>query len=88
MKRKINVSSVYLTGYLSALAVAFMWVARKRIGIDFSTLLVLSGISVIILILGGINRRKEKSAIETAKKINELRDTIGTDIFDEKNYFD
>ena len=78
----------YFTSYALCIAVALLWIARKRLDFDVSTLMVLTGLALILLIVGLRNKKREKENEQTAKALEETRKEMSGDILDEKNYLD
>lgn len=91
MSRKHNRAENRLsnyTAYAVCLAVAFLWIARKKFDFDIPTLMVFTGIAIIILTALFQNRKRLKENQRTAEKLKQQREEMTSDIFDEKNYFD
>jgi hypothetical protein len=76
----------YYTGYVVCFASALLWIVRKRLDLDVSTLMIFTGMAMIILIALFNNRKREKENQRTSEELKQMHEEMTSDIFDEKKY--
>ncbi len=76
----------YYTAYAVCFAAVLLWILRKRLDLDVPTLMIFTGMAMIIFIALFNNRKREKENKRTAKELKQMRDKMTSDIFDEKKY--
>ncbi|MGN0554088.1 MAG: hypothetical protein ACI4I1_11930 [Oscillospiraceae bacterium] len=66
-----------------------MWLNMDRFGVEFSDMLIATGIALILLSIANANRKMEKDIEISDKQLEEMRDKIGKDEYSTSAmYFD
>ena len=68
-----------LTALMAVLVVILlvMWLNMDRFGLEFSDMLIATGIALLLLSIASTNRKKEKEIEISDKQLEEMRDKIG-----------
>ncbi len=74
--RKPDRRFLKFTGRFGAALVAVLWFVRAKIGIDTSSMCILTGIAIFNLVMQSIDRKAVEENYRQARAIRENRDTI------------